>query len=653
MEGGTRRCSKCRKYKLVSARNVESQICNCRACCEASSAAMREKREKNGTNKENLSDETEDEKLDLSEFIGASAMDLDAFLDALTDAGDINLFSALVDVSGIEKEDVKETADAIAELVWEKIGYRFHYHSVYNFKNSATARYEYHCAQSSTRQHKSKKGLEGKKQRDKGQMRTFDCQGWLTIWGCSGRRFGCHEKYVCIDVPEDVKQFIEENSKLRSYQLWKEILKKHPLPAFSQKAVYNPVWRRSDNELDSAKILLAEFAHNPTYQIESIPLPADGGVNTTKAGYECFALLGEVFGSGLPTSSPDPNQKEKYIRSFIRNLLDKWNLDVIQSLSDKDMTEINALLAELPDDIKHQVCFWHSIRIVRGRLSVLARRPAFYDVNEAFREFDWIDRDFLPIGQLDPELQTPDRLQVAQSTIPTIKLRFQGQLAERSCPCSSQTTSVHRLSGNPDSDANLERLEDVSEDLSAEDRIDGPKSWFETWGDCFLLRAQPTSSALLFIVPQLLRIFIRHFCEHPLLRTAREIFRSAKQIRDAAVFEMYKFCEQRGLREVWAYMWTAWYCPSKYKLMARASQPDFIGRWRTTMSVENFWRNLKHGTLHHLLHPRLDQLVYLIATEVPPFIRSQNAEFRSRLPQRALKSSHPHSKTIQEGVENS
>ncbi|KAJ6467683.1 hypothetical protein C8R47DRAFT_1325955 [Mycena vitilis] len=34
------------------------------------------------------------------------------------------------------------------------------------------------------------------------------------------------------------------------------------------------------------------------------------------------------------------------------------------------------------------------------------------------------------------------------------------------------------------------------------------------------------------------------------------------------------------------------------------------------MAVENFWRNLKHKTLHHLVHPRLDQLVYLILTDV-------------------------------------
>ncbi|KAJ7724113.1 hypothetical protein B0H16DRAFT_1223306, partial [Mycena metata] len=117
---------------------------------------------------------------------------------------------------------------------------------------------------------------------------------------------------------------------------------------------------------------------------------------------------------------------------------------------------------------------------------------------------------------------------------------------------------------------------------------------------------------------QILRIFIRHFCEHPFFPDRTADFRTSKQMRYDAVHEMYWFCHQRGLREVWGYMWAAWYCPAKYRLWARSSQPNFLGRWRTTMSVENFWRNLKHETLHHLLHPRLDQLIYLIITEVVP-----------------------------------
>ncbi|KAJ6515172.1 hypothetical protein C8R47DRAFT_917779, partial [Mycena vitilis] len=83
---------------------------------------------------------------------------------------------------------------------------------------------------------------------------------------------------------------------------------------------------------------------------------------------------------------------------------------------------------------------------------------------------------------------------------------------------------------------------------------------------------------------QLLRLFVRHFCEHPLLPDRRTgTTRTSKQIRDDAVHEMYQFCFQRGLREVWGYMWTAWYCQAKSRLWMRSSEAKFIGRWRTTM----------------------------------------------------------------------
>jgi len=38
--------------------------------------------------------------------------------------------------------------------------------------------------------------------------------------------------------------------------------------------------------------------------------------------------------------------------------------------------------------------------------------------------------------------------------------------------------------------------------------------------------------------------------------------------------------------------------------------------WHTTMSVRNFWRQLKHDYLHHLVQPWLDQLVWVIQTQV-------------------------------------
>ncbi|KAJ7744136.1 hypothetical protein B0H16DRAFT_1322351, partial [Mycena metata] len=519
--------------------------------------------------KENLEDEN-----DASDFIGVDALAVDAYLEALSEAGDINVFSALVDISSLledqdEIEDIeeREIAHKLARLVWEAIGYRFlqgtfadvnpllmiriSYHSSHPFRNSATTRFEYNCAQSSSRQHKPKKSATAKG-RDRAQFETFPCQGWLTIWATSGdtkyfvrvRHNECHQQYVSIDIPEDVKKY-----------LWKEILKSYPQPDFTKKAVYNiwaqqqqKNWRRHENEIESTRILLKEFsAHGSMYEAEPIPVPQDqndgltaicfalpsllrkwGGqiremaldstFNTNKAGFECYALLGEVFGSGLPlgflflkSKNPEPGKRELYIRSLIKHFVQTWEIKTIQFLSDKEITEINGALAELPDEVKYQVCFWHSIRIVKGRLSVLGRRPAFYDADEAFKEFDWIDRLF-------------DRLKVAQQVIPTIKVRLAGQLLS-TAPARPKIRINGNLKsvGQADTDAAaLEKFvssldddeEDLEEDPDAVDRWDGPASWFEPGETSFA-----TDKSYIFCPAphrkQILRIFIRHFCEHP------------------------------------------------------------------------------------------------------------------------------------------
>ncbi|KAJ6517844.1 hypothetical protein DFH09DRAFT_1098638 [Mycena vulgaris] len=311
---GTRHCKKCRKDKDITPENWKVKFrgtgieltAKCRQCLERDSASMREKRaesiEKEKNEEGNTSGGADD--VDASDFIGVSAMTLETFLDALSAAGDIQTFSALVDVSALEKkksemlpmplrslfgkELVIVSSMSFSHPVRDLIQWIDSYHSSHPFKNSSTTRYEYHCAQISTRQHKSKKILETTKQRDKGQMRTFDCQGWLTVWASPDEmeyfirihHKECHEKYVCIDLPDEVRDFISKNSKMRSFQLWKEILKSHPRPAFSQKAVYNfwikqeqTQWRRHENEPDSAKILLTEFSRSPQYELKPIRLP--------------------------------------------------------------------------------------------------------------------------------------------------------------------------------------------------------------------------------------------------------------------------------------------------------------------------------------------------------------------------------------------
>lgn len=116
---------------------------------------------------------------------------------------------------------------------------------------------------------------------------------------------------------------------------------------------------------------------------------------------------------------------------------------------------------------------------------------------------------------------------------------------------------------------------------------------------------------------QLLQMFTKHFCMHPAFPEEKVGFMTAKEIRDEAVWAMYRFCRQRELREVWGYMWTQWYSPKKWQLWARSTS-TYVSRLRTTMSVENHWRQLKHDFLHHLLRPRLDQLIYILVKKVTP-----------------------------------
>jgi hypothetical protein len=117
---------------------------------------------------------------------------------------------------------------------------------------------------------------------------------------------------------------------------------------------------------------------------------------------------------------------------------------------------------------------------------------------------------------------------------------------------------------------------------------------------------------------QLLRMFTKHFCQHPYFpeRLADGNWMKEK-IRLNAVHEMYSFCHGRGLREVWGYMWSSWYSPKMWALWARSTSP-YVSRLRTTMGVENYWRQLKHNYLHNTPRPRLDHLIWILIYKVTP-----------------------------------
>jgi hypothetical protein len=92
------------------------------------------------------------------------------------------------------------------------------------------------------------------------------------------------------------------------------------------------------------------------------------------------------------------NAKRDLLTQFITHLRDEYNLKITFTLSDKDPDEIGACQTACTD-AKHQLCFWHALRAIKTRLSVLRRQPAHYNVKEAMSEFSFIEEKFVPIAQ--------------------------------------------------------------------------------------------------------------------------------------------------------------------------------------------------------------------------------------------------------------
>jgi hypothetical protein len=128
--------------------------------------------------------------------------------------------------------------------------------------------------------------------------------------------------------------------------------------------------------------------------------------NTNGSNFEVYALLGEVAGSGCPLGyllihsavGSETGGKQRYLEEFLEYFQKKFKVQAIFTLTDKDMSEINAFLSKFPD-AKHQLCFWHCLRAIKTRLSILRRRPKFYDVLEAKKEFSFVDTSFIPQRQ--------------------------------------------------------------------------------------------------------------------------------------------------------------------------------------------------------------------------------------------------------------
>ncbi|EJD34591.1 hypothetical protein AURDEDRAFT_76042 [Auricularia subglabra TFB-10046 SS5] len=116
-------------------------------------------------------------------------------------------------------------------------------------------------------------------------------------------------------------------------------------------------------------------------------------------------------------------------------------------------------------------------------------------------------------------------------------------------------------------------------------------------------------------------MFRKHLHLHPEIPVDADGTRmTAEKIHKSAVYQTYRYCYERDLSQVWAYLWNRWYAPSQWPLWARAACPA-IPVLKTTMVVECVWRYIKHRDLRAFHRPRLDLLVYTILQATLPYIK--------------------------------
>jgi len=92
---------------------------------------------------------------------------------------------------------------------------------------------------------------------------------------------------------------------------------------------------------------------------------------------------------------------------------------------------------------------------------------------------------------------------------------------------------------------------------------------------------------------------------------------TSQQIHHDTVYESYLHCQNNKLHEVWAYLWTNWYAPDKWKLWARSAHLLSIPQKHTTMLVEAMWQNFKHMVLYMYNCPHVDFATYALVTQAP------------------------------------
>ena len=236
---------------------------------------------------------------------------------------------------------------------------------------------------------------------------------------------------------------------------------------------------------------------------------------------------------------------------------------------------------------KHQLCWWHEREAVRKRLKGnLPTSP--YNVLRAQAEYRFIESTFKPRGRADctdVEGTVPGEVQQQEPPVNdtnsppfhednpnSIKIRIPTSQAIKT----SVSTSVP-VACNPESlkirIPLLATLRDGQAPTSAENEESADEANNTRQTFCPLEHRDAV-----------VNMMERHFCAHPLIPGYSAP--TPEGIKAWAVKQIYEFCVDHGLPNLWAYLWENWYRRGRWELWARSANAAEIPRLKTTMMVE-------------------------------------------------------------------
>ncbi|TCD62121.1 hypothetical protein EIP91_007458 [Steccherinum ochraceum] len=483
-----RQCNRCKKVLELTAENFpprkrgsssgpDALSAKCTPCMEYDKLQKSRKRARDHRSSDDRPDPPAPEVITEAELINRLE-NTNAFND---DEPEVHLDASLKLDGPPSKEKLKERAEEIAEMIGKRMGLAWVNQVKTIRKRTDDVRFSFACAQSNDRENKKKNPKESGS-RDVRRMERYDCHGWLHIILKSGSRTALlkmkheepHPPYTDIELPGHWKAYIEEQIKTGATpgEIWRHIEQQESLGrsvkevniAFRPKAVSyywrtvaSKRWKLTPDPFTSAReyihqnsekehVALLDVAEEPGTQVLAFQvtdfvsewaahtqeLAMDSTWNTNGSNFELFAAVGSAEGVGVPlaflmiktSKEAQAGAKEAVLTSFLEQLK-ALGVDPEFTLTDKDWSEINAMRTVWPNS-KHILCFWHGLRALKQRLSKPKERPGPYDPEAAHREFEFIDKSFVPLGQRsEPEANVPPK--PPEKPLPKITLLVGGR----------------------------------------------------------------------------------------------------------------------------------------------------------------------------------------------------------------------------------